>query len=77
MGAFKRVADVRCPFFKRGDDERKQVVCEGFVPDSSLAQTYKRKVDYDNQINIFCCEYYKNCEVYRMLMAERFDDYED
>ena len=70
-GSFKQ-ADVKCPFYKF-DDGRRRITCEGIVEDCSLALIYRRKSDYEKQIDVFCCEYYKNCEVYRMLM-EKYEE---
>ena len=72
-GSFKAQSDVQCPFFKFDDEKRKKIVCEGFVDKSSLALIYCRIGDYKNQLVVFCCEHYKKCEVYRMLM----DGYEE
>ena len=72
-GSFKQ-ADVRCPFYQF-DDGRRRITCEGLVDNSSLALIYHRKADYEAQINVFCCEYYRNCEVYQMLMANYEGDF--
>lgn len=71
-GSFKQ-ADVRCPFYQF-DDGRRRITCEGLVDNSSLALIYRRKADYEAQINVFCCEYYERCEVYRMLMEKYEED---
>ncbi len=75
-GSFKAQADVQCPFFKFDEWKQKRIVCEGFVDDSSLALIYCRRQDYDAQLTIFCCDHYKKCEVYRMLMAAKYDEEE-
>lgn len=64
-------ADVRCPFY-RCDDGSRRIACEGFVDDSSITQTYRFKHLFDRQMNVFCCDRFQNCEVYRMLM-EKYD----
>ena len=71
-GSFKQ-ADVQCPFYKF-DDGKQRITCEGLVDDSSLALIYHRREDYETQINVFCCEHYKRCEVYRMLMEAKYDE---
>ena len=67
-GSYKQVY-VRCPFYK-WDDGQHRITCEGIVEDSSLASIFKRKEDYTAQMTVFCCKYYKNCEVYQMLMEK-------
>lgn len=73
-GSFKAQADVQCPFFKFDEDKKKRIVCEGFVDKSTLALIYCRKKDYETQLRVFCCEHYKKCEVYRMLMASKYEE---
>ena len=58
---------VGCPFY-RSDDGRRRIICEGIVDGCSLSLTYQRKDEYEKQLRIFCCDQYKKCEVYRMLM---------
>ena len=70
-----RQADVRCPFYKF-DDGKRRITCEGIIEDSSLALIFHNKFDYEKQITVFCCDYYKYCEVYRMLMKKYEEDNE-
>ena len=75
-GSYKAV-DVQCPFFKR-DDASHRITCEGLIgtkDTSSITLWYKKKKDYETQISTFCCEHYKKCEVYRLLM-EKYDEEE-
>lgn len=74
-GSFKQI-EVLCPFYKY-DDGKQRITCEGLVYDSSLALIYHRRNDYKKQIDLFCCEHYKKCEIYRMLMEAKYDDEED
>ena len=73
-GSFKAQAAVQCPFFKFDEDKKKRIVCEGFVDKSTLALIYCRKKDYETQLRVFCCEHYKKCEVYRMLMSSKYEE---
>lgn len=67
-----RQADVKCPFYKH-DDGKLRITCEGITEGSSIALIYRRKADYETQILQYCCEHYKKCEVYRMLM-DKYDE---
>ena len=67
-----RQADVQCPFYKY-DDGKRRITCEGIIDKSSLALIYNNKKDYETQITVFCCEYYKKCEVYRILI-DKYDE---
>lgn len=68
--SFLRV-DVLCPFYK-GDENRK-IICEGIVDRSTISLSFGSKTDFDIQVNSFCCARYRYCEVYRMLMASKYD----
>ena len=72
-GSFKQ-ADVQCPFYKY-DDGRRRITCEGLIDKSSIAVIYLTRNDFDTQLLAFCCEHYKNCEVYRMLI-QKYDEEE-
>lgn len=69
-GSYKQVY-VKCPFYHRDDSARK-LTCEGVVDGSSLTWDFRCKADLQQQIDIFCCDYYKNCEVYRMLIEAKY-----
>ena len=73
-GSYKGKADVLCPFYKFDDWKKRRIVCEGLVDQSTLALTYRLRNDYETQLDVFCCERYKNCEVFRMLMEAKYDE---
>lgn len=68
-GSYRQVL-VQCPFYRKDVPARRQISCEGLVDKSSLSLNYQSKVDYEKQMEIFCCNRYINCEVYRMLMSK-------
>ena len=72
-GSYKQI-EVKCPFYKY-DDGKRRITCEGIIDDSSLALIYHNKHDYATQMDMFCCEHYQKCEVYRMLM-DKYDEEE-
>ena len=74
-GSYVKV-DVRCPFF-RGDDGRQRIVCEGIADKSVLITRFATKADWDIQIRTFCCRYYGRCEIYRMLMENKYGENEN
>lgn len=75
-GSFNAQINVQCPFFRFDDLKRKRIVCEGIIDKSNLALIYCRRKDYDTQLSVFCCEHFKKCEIYRMLMREKYDEEE-
>ena len=62
---------VRCPFYKF-DDGKRRITCEGIIDDSSLSLTFRKKADQEKQLYVFCCRYYEHCEIYRMLMENKY-----
>ncbi len=60
---------VQCPFY-RYDNGSDRVVCEGVAEGSSLALVFERKADMIRQKEVFCCEHFRKCEVYAMLMKK-------
>lgn len=41
---------------------------------SKLITRYCRSGDKDKQCQIYCCEMFSYCEIYRMLMREKYDE---
>ena len=77
-GSWKGRCDAQCPFFRSAvGDQKKQISCEGIVDRSVLTLTFNRKRDYETQLVVFCCEHFKKCEIYNMIMAAKYDDEED
>lgn len=64
---------VKCPFFLR-DDGRKEIVCEGVGGGSTLKLCFQRKQDFLIQMETFCKEHYRNCEVFRAVMEKYQED---
>ena len=68
---------VQCPFYRYDECYEKtrihRIVCEGIVDKSTLVLNFRYKKDFRIQLDTFCCEYFKKCEVYRMLM-EKYQD---
>ena len=63
---------VQCPYYIC-DDGKHSITCEGFVQGSNVIQRYRRSQDRHTQMKVFCCRYYRNCELYRMINSEKYD----
>ena len=72
-GSYKGKTDAQCPFYRFDDIQRKRISCEGIVDRSTLALYFHSKKDFDKQLSVFCCEHYKKCEIYNMLMEAKYD----
>lgn len=66
---------VRCPFYKF-DDGKRRITCEGIIEGSSLSLIFRKKADQETQLGVFCCRHYENCEIYRMLMENKYSEEE-
>lgn len=73
-GSYKGKTDTQCPFYKFDDQQKMRIVCEGIVEKSNLAWLFKRRRDFNLQMSVFCCEHYKKCEIYRAVMAAKYDE---
>lgn len=60
---------VQCPFY-RSDNGKSRINCEGVTDGSRLSQSFREQADYETQMTVFCCEHYRNCELYTLLMAK-------
>lgn len=67
-----RQADVLCPFFK--NYWRGSIKCEGFMDGCSNTVTFIDKDDHARHMDVFCQKHYKNCEIYRMVMAAKYEE---
>lgn len=73
-GSFNQIY-VQCPFYKR-DDGMRRVICEGIIDNSSISISYMSKGDFKKQLEVFCCEHFKKCEVYNMIMKTKYEEEE-
>lgn len=71
MATTYKDVDILCPFFK--ELAPKGISCEGLTDDSIIKLWFNSPKSKDLHANIFCCNRYQNCEIYRMLEAK----YED
>ena len=62
---------VQCPYYIT--DTKQTITCEGFIRGSSVIQRYNKIADRKQQMRIFCCKHYRNCELYRMISSEKYE----
>ena len=72
-GSYIKV-DVGCPFYRYDDARKMTVACEGVTDGSIIMQRYTRKMDWECQIRTFCCQHWARCEIYRMLMENKYEE---
>lgn len=64
--------NVGCPFYQY--DEGRRLVCEGVFPDTKLSHLFRNSADCREQMRIFCCASFESCEVYRMLVENKYEE---
>lgn len=74
-GSYRR-ADIECPFYSSDDEKphKQKILCESPVPGSNLSLFFRKKRDFETQIKLFCCQHYDKCEIYRAVMAAKYEE---
>lgn len=63
---------ITCPFFVAHSAH--EIHCEAVVDDARLITRYKQACDKNRQVRIFCSNRFCNCEIYRMLMRDKYGE---
>lgn len=64
---------AKCPYYRHSDCKH-EVVCDGMIEKSKQIHRFDYTEDLLIQVKTFCCDKYKNCEVYGMLKQIYEDD---
>lgn len=56
---------ARCPFYR--GDTRQAIICDGFLKNSTVSMRFGTQKEFYQHTNLFCCQRFQNCEVYRMV----------
>jgi hypothetical protein len=67
-----RQAYVKCPFYR--GYTKNAIKCEGFMEGVGNTVTFADHKDHSKHMDVFCQMYYKNCEVYQMVMKARYEE---
>lgn len=73
---YKEEINIGCPFYRsmeRETSRKYRVSCEGPSERGTMSMEMFSLADLDTQVRVFCCENWKKCEVYRLLMTEKYD----
>lgn len=65
---------ITCPFFLAHSAH--EIHCEGIVDDSRIILRFRQACDKKRQLRIFCSDHFKNCEIYRTLMRDKYGEEE-
>lgn len=64
--------DCRCPFMK--EIYGKRIVCEGPMDDVKSGLQFKSARQLEKHAAAYCTKNYRYCEIYRMVMAAKYED---
>lgn len=59
--------DALCPFYQYDDPGPCNLVCEGFMPGSTIKSHFRSKRSFREQVLKYCCENYKDCTWYKVV----------
>ena len=48
--------------------------CEWMINGATVSINFQSRRDFKNQMTVFCCEHYTKCEIYRMLMENKYEE---
>lgn len=68
-----RSVDVLCPMYRK--DKGTMIGCEGITDNCSIQLKFTNHASCMQQMDIFCCARYKNCEVYEAVMKAKYADF--
>ena len=68
-----RSRDAKCPFYRLS--VKYQLHCEGYVDGiATMILRFQTYEDRDRHLEIFCGDKCENCEIYRLIMENKYDD---
>lgn len=69
-----RQVNIRCPFFKGEDGQKKSLLCEGILDGSILSSKFRSRKKYEQQLSSCCEESYTKCELYKAIMQAKYKE---
>ena len=72
MSSTCRTENTLCPFFR--SHTKKSISCEGFMDGMSISSSFDNDQQKRLHKSIYCDGRYTYCEIYRMVMAAKYDD---
>lgn len=67
-----RAVDVKCPFYRK--NKSTEIGCEGVTDECTLRLKFSNQAACMQQMDIFCCNHYKKCEIYEAIMKAKYAD---
>ncbi len=73
MATSWREEKIRCPFFRGEDAKRHKIICEGLGDAKSMSWTFGNERQRILQMEVFCQNHYRFCELCRMIQQSKYD----
>ena len=64
--------DCRCPFMQ--EIRGKRISCEGPMDNVKSGLQFESAKKLDKHAAVYCCKNYRYCEIYRMVMAAKYEE---
>lgn len=76
-GSYKQV-HVECPFYAFDEPGKKVIACEAITrAEYPAKRQFRRKADWEQCMQDYCCQEYRYCEHYLMLMRYKYEALEE
>lgn len=68
-----RAADIKCPYYKNCDDNRRLIICEGIMERTTVSTKFRRRKDMANHIATNCEQIASPCAI-RKLDDKKYEN---
>lgn len=62
MAGTYNAINAQCPYYVYEDPKRREIKCQGIIPDTFNGQKFRRRSDYEKHIRLYCDGKYWKCE---------------
>lgn len=66
--------EIRCPFYHHDSRKNRTIVCEGIFDRTSCIHKFRRGGDRQQQLELFCADNYRSCEIFRAIMEAKYPE---
>ena len=62
----------QCPFWREIRQTSQRIGCEGLTDHCQIILAFDSPYKRDQHEEIFCCEHYRRCEIYRAVIEAKY-----
>ena len=59
--------DAKCPFYQYDDPKSCNLICESFIPGSTIKSHFRGKTAFRVHARKYCCDKYQDCTWYKVV----------